>query len=71
MADIKSNIKIEGMTCGHCKKAVENILREENGVIQAEVDLEKAEANVTFDNSKTSLEALKKAINDSGIYKAV
>lgn len=71
MAEVKNNIKIEGMTCGHCKKAVENILREENGVILAEVDLEKAEAKVTFDNSKTSLEALKKAINDSGIYKAI
>ncbi|MFN4233453.1 MAG: cation transporter [Bacteroidia bacterium] len=71
MADIKSNIKIEGMTCGHCKKAVENILKEEDGVLNVEVVLENSEANVTFEDSKTSLEALKKAINDSGIYKAV
>lgn len=70
MAQVKSNIKIQGMTCGHCKKAVENILSEENGVIQASVVLENAEALVTFDDTQTSLETLKKAINDSGIYKA-
>ncbi len=70
MAQVKSNIKIQGMTCGHCKKAVENILSEENGVIQAAVVLENAEAAVTFDDAQTSLETLKKAINDSGIYKA-
>lgn len=70
MAQVKSNIKIQGMTCGHCKKAVENILSEENGVIQAAVVLENAEASVTFDDAQTSLETLKKAINDSGIYKA-
>jgi copper chaperone len=71
MTQIKSNIKVEGMTCGHCKKAVENILKEEVGVLQAEVFLEKAEADVTFDDSQTSLQALAKAINDSGIYKAI
>lgn len=70
MAEVKSSLKVTGMTCGHCKKAVENILSEENGVVQAEVVLENAEATVTFDDAQTSLEALKKAINDSGIYKA-
>lgn len=53
MAQVKSNIKIQGMTCGHCKKAVENILSEENGVIQASVVLENAEALVTFDDTQT------------------
>lgn len=70
MAQVKSIIKIQGMTCGHCKKAVENILSEERGVVQAEVILQNAEASVTFDDAQTSLEVLKKAINDSGIYKA-
>jgi copper chaperone len=69
MAQVKSNIKIQVMTCGHCKKAVENILKEEKGVLKAEVFLENALADVTFDDSQTSLEKLKNAINDSGIYK--
>lgn len=70
MSNVKGSLKITGMTCGHCKKAVENILSEEKGVLQAEVILENAEASVTFDDAQTSLEALKKALNDSGIYKA-
>lgn len=70
MSNVKASLKITGMTCGHCKKAVENILREEKGVLQAEVNLENAEASITFDDAQTSLEALKKALNDSGIYKA-
>jgi copper chaperone len=69
MAQVKSTIKIQGMTCGHCKKAVENILKEEKGVLKAEVFLENAFADVTFDDSQTSIEKLKSAINDSGIYK--
>jgi copper chaperone len=69
MAQVKSTIKIKGMTCGHCKKAVENILKEEKGVLKAEVFLENALADVTFDDSQTSLEKLKNSINDSGIYK--
>ncbi len=70
MAQVKSTIKVQGMTCGHCKKAVENILRDEKGVLHADVFLENEEAVVTFDDAQTSLETLKKAINDSGIYKA-
>ncbi len=70
MAQVKSTINVQGMTCGHCKKAVENILRNEKGVLKADIVLENAEALVTFDDAQTSLEILKKAINDSGIYKA-
>jgi len=69
MAQVKSTIKIQGMTCGHCKKAVENILKEEKGVLKAEVFLENALAVITFDDSQTSLEKLKNAINDSEIFK--
>lgn len=70
MNQAKHIINVQGMTCGHCKKAVENILLEQKGVLQAEVILEKAQVHVTFDDNKTSLEALKKAINESEIYKA-
>lgn len=70
MAQVKSTINVHGMTCGHCKKAVENILLDEKGVLQANVILENAQAIVTFDDAQTSLEILKKTINDSGIYKA-
>ena len=40
-------LKIEGMTCNHCKMSVEKALKGINGVESAEVDLAKKEAVVT------------------------
>lgn len=40
-------LKVAGMTCGHCKKHVEEALRGVNGVENAQVDLDKGEAVVT------------------------
>lgn len=37
-----------------------------DGVIKADVSLERAEANVTYDDTKTSTEALLKATKDAG-----
>lgn len=37
-----------------------------NGVSKADVNLEKAEAVVTFDDTRTSVEALIKAAKDAG-----
>ena len=40
-------LKIEGMSCGHCKMSVENALKAIPGVISASVDLGKKEAVIT------------------------
>lgn len=40
-------IKIEGMSCNHCKMAVEKALKAVDGVESAQVDLEKKQAEVT------------------------
>jgi mercuric ion binding protein len=37
-----------------------------NGVIKADVNLERAEAMVTFDDTKTGVEAMLKATRDAG-----
>ncbi len=38
-------LKIEGMTCGHCKQTVETVLSRQAGVERVqEVDLERGEA---------------------------
>nr|WP_291350271.1 heavy metal-associated domain-containing protein [Desulfosporosinus sp.] len=39
-------LKIEGMTCGHCKSSVEKALLKVPGVKQAEVDLAQKQAVV-------------------------
>ncbi|MBL7882508.1 MAG: heavy-metal-associated domain-containing protein [Bacteroidia bacterium] len=63
-------IKIEGMTCGHCQKSVTKIIETVLGIISCEVSLEKGIAIVTFDEKKTTKEEIIKSVNDSEIYKA-
>lgn len=59
-------LKIEGMTCGGCVKSVTRVLTEVVGVQHAEVSLEKAQAEVTFDENKVSVDVLIDAIEEAG-----
>ena len=56
-------IKIEGMSCGHCKAAVEKALKAGAGVETAVVDLEKKQAVVT---GNAAMEAMREAVEDAG-----
>jgi copper chaperone len=56
-------IKIEGMSCGHCKMAVENALKEVAGVTNVYVDLDKKEAVVAGSASITDLH---QAVEEAG-----
>jgi copper chaperone len=67
---MKSELTIEGLSCGHCVNAVTTILKETKGVINAEVSLPNS-ASVEFNENEVAVEELKKAINDSEIYKAL
>ncbi len=62
---------IEGMTCGHCKNAVERMLKEQDGVISADVNLTQANASVSINSDLIDKAELIKIINNSEIYKAV
>lgn len=59
-------LKVQGMTCQHCQKAVEKALLGLPGVLSAEVDLTAKTATVTYDEHKTTLTDMKKAIADAG-----
>lgn len=61
-------IKIEGMTCNHCKDTVENNLRAINGIDKVDVNLTGSSASITGDN--IDLEKVKKTVNGLG-YKYV
>ena len=65
----ETTIKVEGMSCGHCKMAVTKAISEVDGVSSVDVDLDKGEANVSYDPQATDIDAIKKAVNDAG-YKA-
>jgi len=66
----KTTLKIQGMTCNHCVMRVAKALKAAPGVQDAQVDLQKGEAIVTFDDAKVSLEKLSFAVVDAG-YKVV
>ncbi|AMA73186.1 copper chaperone CopZ [Aneurinibacillus thermoaerophilus] len=57
-------IKVEGMSCGHCVKAVEGAL-EEIGA-KGKVNLNEKTVQVEYDEHKLTLEAIKEAIEDQG-----
>ena len=59
-------LKIQGMTCNHCVTRVAKALKAVPGVQDAQVDLRKAEAMVTYDETKVALEKLSFAVIEAG-----
>lgn len=59
-------LPVKGMTCMGCVSSVKRVLGGMAGVAQLEVSLEKAQAEVSYDPGKTSLQAIKAAITDAG-----
>lgn len=65
----KKVLKIEGMTCAACAKAVERACSK-LGVDEASVNMATEKLSVTYDSEKLSLEDIKIAIEKKG-YKAI
>lgn len=59
-------LDVPGMTCELCPLTVRKALQKVQGVEKVAVSYEKKEAVVTFDDAKTSVEALTKATADAG-----
>ncbi len=59
-------IRVGGMTCASCAQTIEKALRETSGVQAASVNLATERASVSFDRSRTNIQALQKAIEESG-----
>ena len=59
-------INVEGMSCNHCKMAVEKGLKEVEGVSSAEVNLDAKNVTVSYDAGKVKTDSLKKVIADAG-----
>jgi copper ion binding protein len=58
-------LKVEGMTCNHCKAAVTKAVEGVSGVESVDVNLESKEVKINH-NETTSIEAVKEAIEDQG-----
>lgn len=59
-------IFVEGMSCGHCKNAVEKAVGILPGLLSAEVDLAAKSLMVEFDANKTTLAEIKEAVVEEG-----
>jgi copper chaperone len=58
------NLKIEGMSCEHCIRAVKGRLTKTPGVTVDEVEI--GSARLRYDPSKTSIDEIEEAIADEG-----
>lgn len=59
-------LSVTGMTCEACPITIKKALNKVEGVEKIEVNLKKKEALVTFDDAKTTIEALLEATKNAG-----
>lgn len=59
-------LSVPGMTCATCPLTLKKALNRVEGIENIEVNLEKKEALVTFDDAKTTVEALLEATKNAG-----
>lgn len=72
MAIQKIEIRISGMTCGHCEMAVNRAVQSlGEGVLEVKADKDAGTASVSFDDAKVTAQQIKAAVNETGIYEAV
>ncbi len=62
----QKTLNIEGMSCGHCKAAVEGELGKLSGVKRANADVEKGTVEVSYDEGTVTTEDLAGAIEEAG-----
>ena len=64
-------LSVPGMKCATCPITIKKALNKVEGVENIEVNLEKKEAVVTFDNTKTTVETVLEATKNAGFPSSV
>jgi copper chaperone CopZ len=60
------NLEIKGMTCTSCEKHINHSVNQLNGIVNIKSSYENGNAEIEFDNSKTTIEEIEKAVNSTG-----
>jgi len=60
------NLEVKGMTCASCEKHINHSVNQLNGIINISTSYENRNTEIEFDNSKTTLEEIEKAVNSTG-----
>ncbi|MDQ1275757.1 MAG: hypothetical protein QG610_1332 [Euryarchaeota archaeon] len=63
---IQEIIRIEGLECNHCVIRVGRAIASVQGVVDVDVNLEKREAVVDFEEARTNLGKIREAIREAG-----
>ena len=59
-------LKVEGMSCGHCVKSIENSVSAISGVDKVDVQLDSGTVNVEFNKDVVVVEQITSTIEDQG-----
>lgn len=59
-------LQVEGMSCSHCVRAVQEAVGELKGTFEVKVDLDKKSVSFQMDDQLQNLETVKLAIEDAG-----
>lgn len=60
------NFDIKGMTCASCEQHIIHAVNKLEGIVNISASFDNANAQVEFDNSKTTKEDIERAINSTG-----
>lgn len=63
---VNKTLKIEGMTCASCAKAVERVTRKLEGVIEANVNLATEKLTISYEGSQVRVSDIKNAVEKAG-----
>ena len=63
-------VNVQGMSCDHCVKAVTAAAKGVKGVKNVKVDLKAGTAQLEYDGTDATLDAVKEAINAQGFTAA-
>jgi copper chaperone len=62
----EKTFNVPDMSCGHCKAAVEGVLKELPGVERANADIGRGTVEVSYEDGTVTTEDLKGAIEEAG-----
>ena len=67
----ENTFRVEGMSCAHCKAAVEGELNELPGVHASNADPERGTVRVAYDEDRVGTEDIRGAVREAGYELAV
>lgn len=59
-------ISLPTIQCGMCERTIEKAINKIDGIVDINIDVENKKATVTYDDTKTDLTAIEKAMTSAG-----